>query len=68
MALLLFTMPNCGRCLISKHKLEKRNLEFTEIDVTKSQDNIELAKKYNVKVGGIIIDTKTGGEFQIDTV
>lgn len=65
MDLLLFTMPNCGQCLISKRKLDKAELTYTEIDVTKSEENSELARSYNVVMAGTIIDKETGLEYTI---
>lgn len=58
--LLLFTQPGCMQCLISKRKLEEKRLKYKEIDVSKSQENMDLAIKYDVKTGGTIIDDETG--------
>lgn len=64
--LLLFTMPNCGKCKISKQKLNDKNLEYKEIDVTLSKENANLANKYNIKYAGTIIDDNTGEVFTIE--
>lgn len=64
MDLLLFTMPNCGQCTVAKTKLEKKSLKFIEIDVSEKA-NLELAKKYNIRMAGTIIDKDTGEEFVI---
>lgn len=57
---LLFTMPNCGQCLIVKHKLQEKGIKYQEIDVTISKENRELAERYEIKMAGTIIDGDTG--------
>lgn len=57
---LLFTIPNCGICNNNKRQLEQKQIEFQEIKVMESDKNQELARKYNVRMGGTIIDSNTG--------
>jgi hypothetical protein len=57
-------MPNCHICNLAKDKLKSRNIPFTEIKVMDNEKNMQLAKEYNVKMAGTIIDTETG--FTID--
>ena len=63
--MLLFTVPNCHQCEISKEKLEKHGIPYTEIKVNE-KNNMTVAVKYNVKQAGTIIDTETGDVFEID--
>jgi|WetSurMetagenome_2_1015567.scaffolds.fasta_scaffold1192887_2 glutaredoxin-related protein len=62
---LLFTMPKCPRCDIAKEKLNNKNIEYKEIAVMESKENIALAKKYNIKMAGIVIDDETGKEVKL---
>jgi glutaredoxin len=65
---LLFTMPNCGVCERNKGLLNYKNIEYKEIKVTESKENRELAMKYNVKMGGAIIDESTGSLVDINAL
>ena len=58
--LLLFTQPGCVQCLISKRKLEEKQLEYREIDISQSSESMDLAIQYGVRTGGTIIDDETG--------
>jgi glutaredoxin-related protein len=58
-------MKHCALCKLAKEKLEKEGLEFKEIDVMESAENVGLAKKYNIKMGGTIIDDETGKEIKL---
>lgn len=58
--LLLFTQPGCVQCLISKRKLEEKQLEYREIDISQSPENMDLAIQYGVRTGGTIINDETG--------
>jgi glutaredoxin len=64
--LLLFTQPGCVQCLISKKKLEDKQLTYKEIDISTSQENLDLAIKYGVKTSGTVIDDATGEQFKLN--
>jgi glutaredoxin len=63
--LLLFTMPNCERCKRVKEKLDYEDYEYRLINVLDSDENLELAKKYNIRNAGTVIDDKTGQEYTL---
>lgn len=56
---LLFTTPGCSKCSKARQKLEERGVEYQEIDVTASEENMQLAEKYGVMYGGTVVDTET---------
>jgi glutaredoxin len=45
---------------MAKQKLNEGGYEYQEIDVTESEENMKLAEKYGVYLGGTIIDSETG--------
>lgn len=57
---LLFSMQNCNQCKRAKENLIKNGMEFKEIDIKESDENIQLARKYNVRYAGTIINDQTG--------
>ena len=57
---LVFTSPKCGRCEKVKNELKLKNILFKEIDITGSKENLEMARKYGVTLGGTIINDIDG--------
>ena len=62
MNVLLYTAPACPFCVIVKKFLERNNVKFTEIDISKDKKKeVEMQKKSNqtnvpvADVDGIII-------------
>lgn len=63
---LLFALPKCPQCEASKKILQDNNIEYKEILVSESIENAQLAIKYNVKMGGTVIDDETGEKIDLD--
>lgn len=65
---LLFTMPHCPQCTKVKSLLKEKGIKYTEYDVVKDPEGLKLARKYNVKMGGAIVDVKTGQHVDINNI
>lgn len=63
---LIFTQPACSNCILNKKVLDEKGIEYKEIDVTSSQENIELANKYNVRMGGTVVNEDTGEHVNVN--
>ena len=65
---LIFTTPNCGRCKVVKNIFEQKNVPFKEVNIVESQENLELAQRYGIQIGGSIIDTDTGRIVMVEEI
>ena len=63
---LLFTVPNCKRCDKAREILKETGYHYQEIDLTKSQSNINLSVVYNVYEPGVIVDEDTKEHIEIE--
>lgn len=65
---LLFSIPNCPQCKKAKDALDRKGIKYKEYDVYNNPEGLELARKYNVQMGGTIIDNKTGQQVDINKI
>lgn len=65
---LVFTAPNCGRCNVVKNILLSKNVPFKEVNVAEGYQNLKLAQKYGVAIGGTIIDEDTGKTVMVEEI
>jgi glutaredoxin len=65
---LLFTTPRCGRCFSVKNSLTQKGIPFKEVNIVESQENLELAQRYGIQIGGSIIDTDTGRIVMVEEI
>lgn len=41
MSIVIFSTPNCGQCVASKMFFKRKNLEFTEVDLSTNPDELK---------------------------
>lgn len=58
--IIIYTSPACGHCILLKEFLNKRNIEFEEIDVLENPEKAEEMVKRTGQMGVPVIETAKG--------
>jgi hypothetical protein len=53
---------------MAKLQLQKKAIEYKEININDSEENIKLAEKYNVQNGGTLVDDTTSEIININSL
>jgi len=62
----IFTIPNCPKCLENKKLLDQKGIKYTELDVISNQENIAKARAYEVFMAGTVVDELTGDHINVE--
>jgi glutaredoxin len=61
-------MNGCSKCKLAKVKLGKKGIEYKEVNINESDENMKLAESYNVTMGGTLVNDENGEILNINSL
>ena len=69
MSVVVYTLPNCVQCEMTKKMLNKNNVEFDSVNLAENEDAYELVKSMGFQTAPVVFaNGDSWGGFRIDKI